>query len=72
MMMELFHIVTPREKRVRAAACAKGTFLSQPGPDVSEGMWNLLSQIQNKRYSKTCRTKHRVFPGLKTLSSLSL
>lgn len=57
MLMEFFYIVTPKEKRVRAATCAKGTPPSQPGPDVSEDMWDLLSRIQNKRYSRTCRIK---------------
>lgn len=58
--MEFFYSVTPREKRVREATYAKGTSPSQPGPDVIEGMWDLLSEIQNKRYSKTCRIKHSV------------
>lgn len=56
MLMELFYIVTPREKRVRAATHAKGTFLSKPGPDASDSM-DLLPQIQNMRYSKTCRIR---------------
>lgn len=57
MLMELFYIVIPREKIVKAATRAKGTSLSKPGPDASEGIWDLLSQIRNKRYSKTCRIR---------------
>ena len=43
MLMEFFYIVTPKEKRVRAATCAKGASPSKPGPDVSEDMGSTVT-----------------------------